>query len=41
MLVIATLVYGFRGPASGLPAFLMFGIVFVRHLPNIREILGR
>jgi glycerol-3-phosphate acyltransferase PlsY len=41
MLVISTLVFAFRGPASGLPAFLMFAIVLVRHIPNLRDIVGR
>jgi glycerol-3-phosphate acyltransferase PlsY len=41
MFVLSTLVFVLRGPASGLPAYLMFAIVVVRHLPNLKEILGK
>ena len=41
MLVISTLVTIFRGGELGVMAFIMFAIIVLRHLPNIREILGR
>ena len=41
MLVISTLVTIFRGGELGTMAFIMFAIIVLRHLPNIREILGR
>jgi hypothetical protein len=28
-----------RGPASGIPAYLMCAIVFIRHIPNLKEIV--
>lgn len=40
MLVISTLVAIFRGSELGTMAFIMFAIIVLRHLPNIREILG-
>jgi glycerol-3-phosphate acyltransferase PlsY len=39
MLIISSIVMLARGPHLGLPAFMMFAIVFVRHMPNLREIL--
>jgi acyl phosphate:glycerol-3-phosphate acyltransferase len=40
MLVISILVLILRGPQAGVPALVMFGIVVLRHVPNIREIVG-
>jgi len=40
MLVISILVLILRGPLAGVPAFVMCGIVVLRHAANIREILG-
>lgn len=39
MLVLSTLVFLLRGSGSGVPAYAMFAIVFIRHIPNIKEIL--
>ncbi len=39
-LVISTLVLVLRGLSSGIPAFIMFGIVVLRHVPNIKDIFG-
>lgn len=39
--VIATLVFVLKGAQSGAFAFGMFLIVFIRHIQNIREILGK
>jgi len=39
--VISTLVLIFRGAEPGLFAYVAFAIVVIRHIPNIREILGR
>lgn len=40
MLVVATSVLALRGPEPGAFAFVLFAIVVVRHLPNLREIAG-
>ncbi len=40
MLLLSTLILAMRGPESGVFAYVMFAIVVIRHLPNIREILG-
>jgi glycerol-3-phosphate acyltransferase PlsY len=39
MFVISTLVFFLRGEAGAM-AFVMFGIVVLRHWPNVKEILG-
>jgi glycerol-3-phosphate acyltransferase PlsY len=41
MLVIATLIFVRRGAETGVFAYVLFAIVFIRHLPNVREILGK
>lgn len=40
MLVISTVVFVIRGPSAGIPAYVMFAIILLRHAPNLREILG-
>jgi glycerol-3-phosphate acyltransferase PlsY len=40
MLVVSTSVLALRGAEAGLYAFILFAIVVVRHLPNLREIAG-
>ncbi len=40
MLLIATLVLGFRGLEAGAIAYIMFAIVMIRHVPNLREIMA-
>jgi glycerol-3-phosphate acyltransferase PlsY len=40
MALIATLVFVFRGPESGLFAYIALAIIIIRHIPNIREIIG-
>jgi acyl phosphate:glycerol-3-phosphate acyltransferase len=40
MFVISAVVLGLRGIQSGIFAYLMFAIVFVRHMPNLREIVA-
>jgi len=39
MLVIATSVLTLRGVDSGIFAFMLFAIVVIRHVPNLREII--
>jgi acyl phosphate:glycerol-3-phosphate acyltransferase len=41
MLVIAVSVSSLRGPGLGIYAFVLFVIVLIRHIPNLREIMGR
>jgi len=41
MLVIACSVLALRGPGPGIYAFVLFAIVFIRHVPNLREIIGK
>jgi acyl phosphate:glycerol-3-phosphate acyltransferase len=38
MFVIATVVFAFRGLESGLFAYALFGIILIRHIPNLREL---
>ena len=40
MLVVSTSVLVLRGVETGVYAFILFGIVVIRHLPNLREIAG-
>ena len=40
MFVISTVVFGLRGLQPGIFAFLLFAIVFARHMPNLREIMA-
>ena len=39
MLVIATTVLTLKGVESGIFAFILFAIVVIRHIPNLREII--
>jgi acyl phosphate:glycerol-3-phosphate acyltransferase len=39
MFVISAVVLGLTGTQPGIFAYLMFAIVFIRHTPNLREIL--
>jgi hypothetical protein len=41
MLVIASSVLVLRGPGPGIYAFVLFAIVVIRHVPNLREIIGK
>jgi glycerol-3-phosphate acyltransferase PlsY len=41
MLVIASSVLALRGPDPGIYAFVLFAIVVIRHVPNLKEIVGR
>lgn len=41
MFILSTLVLALRGVEPGLFAYAMFAIVFVRHLPNLREIFAK
>src|SRR5215813_15054920 len=41
MLVIASSVLALRGFGPGIYAFVLFAIVFIRHVPNLREIIGK
>ena len=41
MLVIACSVLALRGFGPGIYAFVLFAIVFIRHVPNLKEIFGR
>jgi acyl phosphate:glycerol-3-phosphate acyltransferase len=38
MLVVSTAVFALRGAEAGIFAYILFGIVVVRHAPNLREI---
>jgi glycerol-3-phosphate acyltransferase PlsY len=38
MFVISTLIFILRGRSEGAMAFVMFGIVVIRHIPNLKEI---
>jgi acyl phosphate:glycerol-3-phosphate acyltransferase len=40
MFVISTLVFALRGAQAGAMAFVMFGIVVIRHWQNLKEIVG-
>jgi glycerol-3-phosphate acyltransferase PlsY len=41
MLVIASSVLALRGLGPGIYAFVLFAIVAIRHVPNLKEIIGR
>lgn len=41
MLVISSSVLIRRGPELGIYAFILFAIVLIRHIPNLREITGK
>ena len=41
MLVIASSVLALRGTELGIYAFFLFVIVLIRHIPNLREIMGK
>ena len=40
MFLVATLVLGFQGLEPGIFAYVMFAIVVIRHVPNLREIFA-
>src|SRR5207237_2741122 len=40
MFVISAVVLGLRGLEPGIFAYFLFAIVFVRHIPNVREIMA-
>ena len=41
MLVVSTAVFVLRGAESGIFAFILFVIVVIRHVPNLREIASK
>jgi glycerol-3-phosphate acyltransferase PlsY len=41
MFVIACSVLALRGPGPGIYAFVLFAIVLIRHVPNLKEIIGK